>query len=137
MSQPRLIHLAAVAAGGAIGALLRVAFATRFPTLPGQFPITTLAENVVGAFLLGALLMLLHDRLRDGKTLYLFACTGILGSFTTFSNVSVEIVNLAVEQSYAHALLYPLASVAAGLAAAFAGMRAAHGLARPRRKGGA
>ena len=122
MPRIRALHLAAVAAGGAIGALLRVALSERFPVLPGQFPLTTLAENVTGAFLLGVFVALLKDRVRGGDAIYLFACTGILGSFTTFSALSLEIADLAQRGNVVLALAYPLTSVALGLLAALAGM---------------
>ncbi len=118
--------LAAVAAGGALGAPLRVALSK---ALPGPTPAATLLENAVGAFVLGAVILMLHRRPRGGGRLYAFACTGLLGSFTTFSNFTVEIVELTAE-SYALAIGYLLASLAAGLAAALAGMSFARWLIR-------
>ena len=122
MPRVRIVHIAAVAAGGAIGALLRVLFTERFPVLPDQFPLTTLAENVTGAFLLGVFVALLRARVRGGDAIYLFACTGILGSFTTFSALSLELADLAQRGNVVLALAYPLTSVALGLVAALAGM---------------
>jgi fluoride exporter len=133
MSKVRISHVAAVGAGGAIGATLRVAFTELGPFASLAFPIATLAENLLGAFLLGALLVYLLDRLENGRTLYLFACTGILGSFTTFSHLSVDVAEMARDARYASAVLYPLLSVVLGLAAALAG--AALGRRSRRRRG--
>jgi fluoride exporter len=119
---PPLGNLLAVAAGGMIGAALRVGFAVAFPALPGRFPWTTFAENVLGAFLLGMLLVLLLERWRPTRQVHPFLCTGILGSFTTFSNFSVEWVRLAGGERPWLAVVYPLASMIVGLVAALAGV---------------
>lgn len=115
----------AVAAGGMIGAALRVGLVVAFPIVPGRFPWTTFVENVLGAFLLGLLLVLLLERWRPTRQVHPFLCTGILGSFTTFSNLSVEWVELAGGERPWLALIYALASMIVGLAAALAGVVAA------------
>jgi len=119
---PPLRNILAVAAGGMIGAALRVGFVVAFPVVPGHFPWTTFVENVLGAFLLGLLLVLLLERWRPSWQVHPFLCTGILGSFTTFSNFSVEWVALAGSERPWLAMIYPLASIVAGLAAALLGM---------------
>ncbi|MEX1017211.1 MAG: CrcB family protein [Phycisphaeraceae bacterium] len=112
----------AVALGGMIGAAGRYAFMIGFPVEPGRFPLTTFAENVAGAFALGFVGVLLLDRLRRGRLMRPFLCTGVLGSFTTFSALSLETVTLAGDGRLWLAVAYPLASVVAGLTAALAGM---------------
>jgi fluoride exporter len=114
--------LAAVAAGGALGATLRHAFLVAFPPVPGAFPATIFVENVVGAFLLGLVATLLLERWRPRWDLRPFLCTGLLGSFTTFSNVSLDLWVLGTDGRAGVALIYAGASVVAGLAAAVAGM---------------
>jgi fluoride exporter len=134
MSEFRARHLAAVAAGGAIGAPLRVGFAALFPL--GAQPLAILAENVLGALLLGVMMALIHERLHRRRTVYLFVCTGILGSFTTFSNLSVEVATTAIEGHVIAALAYSAASVSLGLVAAFAGVALGRRMAPPRRPPG-
>jgi fluoride exporter len=133
MSEFRARHLAAVAAGGAIGAPLRVGFAALLPL--GAQPLAILAENVLGALLLGVMMALIHDRLHRRRTLYRFVCTGILGSFTTFSNLSVEVATKALEGHVAAALAYAATSIGLGLAAAFAGVAMGRRMAPPRGPG--
>lgn len=125
---PPLGNVLAVAGGGMIGAVLRVGFAEAFPNGSGRFPWTTFAENVTGALLLGFLLVVLLERLRTRRDLRPFLATGVLGSFTTFSNFTVEIVALGEGQRIDLAALYALASIGAGLGAAALGMMLARRL---------
>jgi CrcB protein len=118
----RLSSLAAVAAGGALGVMARYAFLVLFPTTPGRFPWTIFAENLVGAFLLGFVLMLLTRLWRADGKLGLFVGTGVLGSFTTFSNYSLDVVKLAQGGWLGLALLYASLSLVLGMAAALAGV---------------
>lgn len=118
---PPVRHILAVMAGGMIGAVLRVSLAAAFSDLPGRFPWVTLCVNVIGSFLLGLLLVLLVERWRAARQVQPFLCTGVLGSFTTFSNFSVEWVSLAGDRPWL-AVAYPLASVVAGLVAALLGV---------------
>jgi iron complex transport system ATP-binding protein len=120
--------IAAVAAGGMIGAGMRHGFTVLFPAVPGSFPLTTFAENVTGAFLLGLLLVLILERLRPSRHVHPFLCTGILGSFTTFSTFSFEMIELMQTGHPLTAGTYAAASVFAGLLAALAGMRLARRL---------
>jgi fluoride exporter len=119
---PPLRSVAEVAAGGMIGAGLRYAFILAFPPAPGRFPLTILVENVVGAFLLGFALSLLLRRAGGGWDARPFLATGILGSFTTFSNLSLDVVSLAGAGRTEAAVGYAAASIVLGLGAAFAGL---------------
>jgi CrcB protein len=106
----------AVAVGGLLGVLARWGL-TRL-TLHGEGLLwMTVGINVVGSFLLG-LLVAEHwfgRDLREGIGV------GFLGGFTTFSTFSVQAV-LEVEGGRAElALVYVLASVLGGIAAAVAG----------------
>jgi fluoride exporter len=112
----------AVGAGGAIGAALRQAFVLAFPRDAGAFPLVTFAENVTGSFLLGVVLIALLRAPHRAARWRPFLATGVLGSFTTFSTVSVEIVNLAAKGAPTIAAIYIGLSVAAGLGAAMLGI---------------
>jgi fluoride exporter len=111
-----------VGAGGAIGAALRHAFMLAFPRDGGTFPLVTFAENVTGSFLLGVVLIALLRTPRVSARWRPFLATGVLGSFPTFSNVSVEIVNLAATGAPATAALYIGLSVGGGVGAAMLGI---------------
>ena len=127
-------NLGYVAAGGALGAVARVALAVGSPTPPGAFPWVTFLENVTGAFLLAWLLTLLTERLALDPTVRLLLCTGALGAFTTYSTLAVEVDGLLRTGAGVLGGVYAVTSVALGLAAALLGIRLARW--RPRAAGG-
>jgi CrcB protein len=99
-----------VAVGGVVGSLARYGLVEAAPHL-----VTTLAINVVGAFLLGALVV---RRPPDHWTRPLLG-TGVLGGFTTMSALAVQ----TVTSSVVAAVAYLAASLLLGTAAAVAGLR--------------
>jgi CrcB protein len=115
---------ALVAAGGAVGGLLREAVRTLAPPAPGEWAWATLAVNVVGAFALAALLGVLARR--PSERTRLLVGTGLLGGLTTFSGLVVEAVLLA-EASPLSAVAYVVVAVGTLLGAAWLGARAAGG----------
>ncbi len=121
----RPTHLMAIFLGGMIGAVLRWALAEMYPVEAGRFPTITFIENMTGAFLLGLLLPLILERWRPVRLAHPLLCTGLLGSFTTFSNMSVELMKLLEADLPLLAVGYAAASVGAGLAAALLGMNLA------------
>lgn len=127
---PPLSNVLAVAAGGAVGGSLRYSFIRAFPVDPGTFPWVIFLENVTGAFLLGFILTLVLERWRWRWDIRPFLTTGILGSFTTFSNFTVDLVSLGWEGSYGVAFAYSFASIGFGVGAAFLGVALGHALAR-------
>jgi fluoride exporter len=125
---PTFSQLAAVAAGGAVGAPLRYAFVLLFPPDPGRFPVVTAAENLVGALLLAFVLTAMLGRWRSLEPYRLFLGTGLLGSFTTFSTLSLELVQLLQAGAFGTAALYALSSLLGGVLAAVAGVVSARKL---------
>ena len=81
--------LGVVALGGALGSLARYAVDLAIPAMGvlGPFPWPTLAVNVIGCVLIGALSSVLSA---DAWWVRPFVVTGILGGFTTMSAVAVE-----------------------------------------------
>jgi len=118
------LDLAAVAAGGAIGTLLRAIPLMLANPVPGEIPWVTAGENVTGAFLLGFLTMALFKRAPEARRLHLFLATGVLGSFTTFSALAVDVVSLAQAGMPGEMLLYLTLSIPGGVAAAILGLGA-------------
>jgi CrcB protein len=117
---------AAVAAGGALGTLARYALGRALPEPVARFPWTTLAVNVAGSLVLGALMYVLLERRVTSPLLRPFLGVGVLGGFTTFSTFAVQ----AVQRADHHLLTaagYVCASATAGLAAVFAGAAAVRG----------
>ena len=119
-ADPRV--LAAIALGGALGAPARYALATWIGAGGSGFPWATFWTNVTGAFLLGALLVVLLRRYPTHRYLRPFAATGFLGAYTTFSTFVVETDQLLDHGHLRVALTYVVASLVVGLAAAAAGM---------------
>lgn len=118
-----------VAIGGAFGAVARYASVLAIERLTGRpIPWGTLAVNVVGSFVLGCLLIAIErGELSDDARL--FAVTGVLGAFTTFSALSWEIVWYLRDEEWLSAGAYAVGSVVLGVAALLAGSALAAALA--------
>ncbi len=121
-SDPVLV--ASVAAGGALGSLARYGLSLALRPR-GGVPVATLIENVSGAFLLGLLLQLLlrggHETPRR-RWLRLTLGTGVLGGFTTYSALALELHGLLADGRLLVALGYAVATVAGGTAACVGGI---------------
>jgi CrcB protein len=109
----------AIAVGGAAGAGTRWAILTAFPG--GTFPWPVFAVNVVGSVILG--IVLAEEWTHPGARLVLHdgAGIGFCGGLTTFSTVSVEVVNMVRDGRAGLAAVYVVTSVAAALAGVVAG----------------
>lgn len=114
---------AAVAAGGAIGALLRgvtgeIVAATRFDLLWA-----TLLVNVTGSLFLGFLIARHTEQSRPSPLMVPFVGVGILGAFTTFSLFSVEVFEMLRTGDIWLAVVYPIGMIGLGFGAALVGIR--------------
>ena len=109
---PRL--LAAVALGGACGAVLRFTLGEVVPDGVG-FPWTTFAINVSGAFLLA--LLPAFEAVRRSTTLAVGLGPGVLGGYTTLSATSEQARSLVDQGRPALAAAYLLGTLVAALAA--------------------
>ncbi|MEZ5540640.1 MAG: fluoride efflux transporter CrcB [Pseudomonadota bacterium] len=122
-------QLLAIAAGGALGALLRywtsVSVHGRFGT---AFPWGTLTVNVLGSLLMGFLYIWLIERTAAAPALRAFLMIGLLGAFTTFSTFSIETLNLLETGQAGRALANVLVSVIVCIFAAGLGVFAARQL---------
>lgn len=112
----------AVGLGSFLGGMARyglsVAIMARWTT---AFPVGTLVVNAVGCLAIGVVYGL-FERAGVGIQWRLFAITGVLGGFTTFSAFSLETVQLLRMGNVAHAATYVIASVVLGLVATYAGL---------------
>jgi fluoride exporter len=106
-----------------------VALSTAFPTTPGELPWSTLAENLSGAFLLAWLLTAVAERARTTWVRPLLG-TGLLGAYTTFATVGLELHLLTDAGRPAVAVAYLAAIWAGGLLAGGLGFAAGRGRAR-------
>jgi CrcB protein len=114
MPQPDRRELAAIFAGGAAGALLRVWLGTEFSGGAPGWPWVTFAINVSGSFVLAYLATRLAERLPVSSYRRPFLATGLCGAYTTFSTMQVELLKMIDANRYGLALAYACASVAAG-----------------------
>ncbi len=114
----------AVALGGALGAVARYLMVGRFEHWFGAgFPYGTLTVNVLGSFLMGVLIELMALVWSPSPELRALLVVGLLGSFTTFSGLSLQTLLLFEAGAPGQAALYALASVLLSLLGIFAGMR--------------
>src|SRR5580693_1160340 len=107
-------ELAAIFAGGVVGALLRVALnQTHAGAAPG-WPWVTFAENILGTFLLGYFATRLQERLPLSAYRRPLLGTGFCGAFTTFSTMQVELLTMLDAHRYGLAIAYAGSSVVLG-----------------------
>lgn len=108
-----------VALGGAIGGPARFFLSGLVGRRFGEtFPWGTLAVNVSGAFAIGVASVALGAA---GGAPWLFAVTGVLGSYTTVSSFSLQTLALARDGQVGAAGVHAAASLAACIGAAAAG----------------
>jgi CrcB protein len=112
----------AVAIGGAAGSVARYLLSTRVSHLLGTgFPWGTLAVNVIGCTIYGALIEVFARAWSVGGAGRTLLTVGFLGGFTTFSAFSFEVFALYERGQVVEALIYVLASVVLSILGVFAG----------------
>ncbi len=121
--------LAAIAAGGALGAPARYGVAQLIHVATGSFPWATFWTNVSGSLALGLILGLLLEHFPPTRYLRPFVATGFLGAYTTFSTFAVETDLLVKDGHIRLAAAYGAGSLVAGLMAVWGGLWAARAVA--------
>ena len=115
----------AIAAGGALGAVLRFALATRVAAVYGdQFPFGILLANVLGSLAMGLAYGYFLTR-EVGPGARAFLTVGVLGAFTTFSTFALDAVLLIQRQAVNLAILYVGLSVILSMVAIWIGFSGA------------
>lgn len=111
-----------VAAGGAIGAVLRyLVGASLAARLGPDFPWGTFFVNVTGSFLIGVVLVLVEGgALTPGARLFL--AVGILGGYTTFSTYSYETLQLVTNGEELKTFIYIFGQVFASFLGVYLGV---------------
>ena len=112
-------ELAAIFAGGFVGAIARAALAQSLVTGPDRWPWATFIVNMLGAALLGYFVTRLQERLPPSLYRRAFLATGICGALTTFSTVMIELAQMLEAGRLGLAIAYTAASLAGGFAAVF------------------
>lgn len=113
----------AIAAGAAIGALLRHYFSHFVMIVMGtSFPWGTLFVNVLGSAVLGFLVAWFAQKGGISTDVRAFLVVGALGSFTTFSAFSLEATLLLERGAYALSGAYIAGSVLLSIGGLMAGL---------------
>jgi CrcB protein len=114
-------RLAAIYAGGVIGALARVGLAQALPHGADGWPWATFAVNMLGAFLLGAFVAALRGHRAESPSFALLT-TGLCGTLTTFATLQLELFEMVDAGHLGLAAAYVAATVVGGLLAVRAGL---------------
>ena len=114
-----MTKLLLVFAGGGLGATCRFLLTTALAGKPGNFPLGTLAANILGSLLMGLLVGILAGRFESVR---LFVAVGFLGGFTTFSSFSAETIALIHGGQIFSAMFNIIVSVAASLTVCAVGL---------------
>lgn len=115
--------LLAIAAGGAIGSVLRYLTAIQINRLLGTaFPYGVLVVNVTGCLLVGFLGTLLIERFDVSPLWRLTILVGFLGGYTTMSTFSLDTFNLFEQGEHTMAILNWVGSMILSLLATILGV---------------
>jgi len=112
-------EIAAVFAGGFVGALARAGVVEALPHDLGEWPWSTFLVNVVGTLMLGYFTTRLQERLPQSAYRRPFLGTGICGALTTFSTMQLEVFDMVEADEIGLAALYVVASLIVGFTAIF------------------
>ncbi|MCM2344754.1 MAG: fluoride efflux transporter CrcB [Alphaproteobacteria bacterium] len=115
-----MINLLAVAAGGALGALLR--HGVNHLSAGAAFPWGTMVVNISGSLLMGLFIGMSALFLDIPPALRAFLTVGMLGAFTTFSTFSMDAVLLLEKGRLIEGVLYIAGSVGLSLLALVLGL---------------
>ncbi len=117
-----MTHLILIASGGATGAISR--FLTT-SLIKQYFPYSfyaTLLINILGSFLIGYLVSVGYSKNISENFIKYFLIIGFLGSYTTFSAFSLEVVDLYLSGKFTLSFLYIIFSITLCILASLLGM---------------
>ncbi|WP_276118523.1 fluoride efflux transporter CrcB [Pararhizobium qamdonense] len=118
-----MTHILLVAAGGAVGSVLRYLVGLwTLRSFGPAFPWGTLTVNITGSFLIGVLAEAIARKFGASAEMRVFLITGILGGYTTFSAFSLDAMTLLERGEPVTALIYVASSVLLSAFAVFAGL---------------
>jgi fluoride exporter len=116
-------ELAAIFFGGAAGGLLRVWLSHSYASGITQWPWAIFAINVSGCLALALLATWLRERPPESRFHHPLLTTGFCGTYTTFSTMQLEILEMLDHSRYGLAGGYALASIGAGYLAIWIGTK--------------
>jgi CrcB protein len=115
------VELLLVALGGAFGAVARALMDQAVARAGWLAEYGTLMINVLGSLLAGLLVTLIVERSMVPSELRPLLITGLLGGFTTFSALSLQLSRLITAGDTVSAAAYAVGSVALGALCALLG----------------
>ncbi len=95
----------AICIGASLGAVLRWVLTAWLNSLSSELPPGTLTANLVGGYLIGVAFAVFADHPSLPHQWRLFVVTGFLGSLTTFSAFSAEVVENLIDGRVTWAVL--------------------------------
>ena len=100
-----------VATGGALGAILRYFLTNISKLIFASSVYGTISVNILGSFLIGYIITSNFGNNLSENFIKFFLIIGLLGSFTTFSAFSYEVVELINSKKYISSLIYIFISI--------------------------
>ena len=118
-----------IAFAGALGTLARYGAANYVQKRSGSdFPWGVFAVNMAGSFIFGFLWAFSEQRGWVTENMRVFAFSGFLGAFTTFSTFAFDNAQLARASNWQYFLLNIVLTNAAGIALVLVGLRTGRAL---------
>lgn len=115
-----------VGLGGMAGTIARYLLSSWLTKALGPaFPFGTLAVNLIGSLLLGAIMAIALHTAALGSSTQLGLTTGVMGGFTTYSTFNFETLRLLEERAWGLAGLYIGATLAGCLFVGWLGWQGA------------
>ncbi len=120
-----MTQILVIGLGGFLGAIARYTLSSLVQErFQGQFPVGTLAVNVLGCLAIGVLMTLVEERQMFGPDTRLFLMIGLLGSLTTFSTFGYEAIEFLRDGQVVQSFAMVAAQVILGLGAVIVGRAA-------------
>ena len=117
-----MFNLILVATGGALGAALRYILTNISKSLFLSSIYGTISVNILGSFLIGYFITSNIGNNLSENFIKFFLIIGVLGSFTTFSAFSYEIVDLINSKKYFFSFTYIFISIFICILSAYLGI---------------
>ena len=112
-----IINIVLVGFGGALGAILRFLINEIFYKLTNEFPLSTLLINIIGCFFIG---LVAGFSLPYKDSIYYFFIIGFLGSFTTMSAFTHQVL-LMLNSNSIYAVSYIILTIILTILATYIG----------------
>ena len=116
-----MVNLILVATGGALGAVLRYLLTNINKTLFVSSIYGTISVNIIGSFLIGYFITSNVGNNLSENFIKFFLIIGFLGSFTTFSAFSYEVIDLLNSKKYVTSFTYIFISIFICILSAYLG----------------